>query len=70
MSGEARDIVVTVTTMDIQHWHPGWRAAAAASCAVDFHDWAVAGLRQALQAAARDYVTAHPDLFAEDPYVA
>lgn len=63
MGGEIRTIQVTVTTLDIEHWHPGWRAAAEASPGEGYHDWAIRGLREAVQRAADAYLATHPDLF-------
>lgn len=66
MGGEIRGVAVTVTTLDVQHWHPGWRAAAEASPIRDYHEWAIAGLREAVREAANRYLAKHPDLFAVD----
>jgi len=58
-----RHVTVTVTTLDTEHWHPGWKAAAEASTAESYHDWAIAGLREAIQRTADQYIATHPDLF-------
>lgn len=63
MSGELRQITFGATTLDIQHWHPGWLAAAEANHA-DPHDWAFDGLRAAMYRAGQKYISEHPDLFA------
>ncbi|XTZ18181.1 hypothetical protein ACQSSU_12805 [Micromonospora echinospora] len=66
MGGEIRDIRVVVTTLDVEHWHPGWRAAAEASSAGSYHDWAIEQLRAAVRDAVARHLAEHPDLFATD----
>jgi hypothetical protein len=69
MAGEANTITISVTTLDIDQWHPGWRAAAEAS-RLGYHGWAVDGLRRAIEQAVQSHVRSHPDLFAHEPDVA
>jgi hypothetical protein len=64
MAGELRTITFAATTLDTQHWHPGWRAAADATTAGDYHDWAFDGLVEAMRLAGQKYIDEHPDLFA------
>lgn len=64
MSGELRTLKFGATTLDIEHWHPGWIAAAEASGAASYHDWAFDGLQQAMWEAGQAYIDKHPDLFA------
>lgn len=66
MAGEMRRLEFAATTLDIQHWHPGWIAAADAVQSGDYHDWAFDGLIEAMRAAGQAYIDKHPDLFAAD----
>lgn len=69
MGGELREVRVVVTIKDVEHWHPGWRAAANASDIGCYGEWAMVGMRKAIQAAVEKYVAEHPDLFATEPDV-
>lgn len=68
MAGERHDITVTITTLDIDHWHPGWLAAAEASGS-GYHEWVVDRLREHVQQAVDEFANTHPDLLATDPDV-
>lgn len=63
MGGEIRRIEITATTYDIDHWHPGWLAAATASDYAGYHDWAFGELEKHMREAGRAWIKAHPDLF-------
>ena len=64
MAGEMRHLQFTATTLDTQHWHPGWIAAADATQCGDYHDWIFGQLAKAMRAAGQAFIDAHPDLFA------
>lgn len=63
MGGELRRLDFAATTRDVEHWPPGWKAAAEAS-GDDYHDWVFGRLEDAMRKAGQDFIDAHPDLFA------
>lgn len=68
MAGELRRLEFAVTTLDIEHWHPGWLAAAETWIEKNpghgYHDWIVDQLHDAMRKAAQEFIDKHPDLFA------
>lgn len=69
MSGEYREIRVVVTTRDIDHWHPGWRRAAEAERADDYHGWLMRDLGDAIRKSVDAWAKAHLDELACEPDV-